>query len=178
MKSLFSSLKSGSISCILRFKIISRRVRSQFEIIPGFLTSLFNFLIGFRIPFAFVNFVQKKRFQKRVTKSAIWPSLSRKRPRKFSLLLVKKRSSFGCSINHLHQLPLRRPSIQCPASSNAFRLLGGLKNCVHLWLKNFPFGSAVRSPPSHFVWFVYFVVENRIPVAPRRTTPLPLLAPA
>ncbi len=38
------------ISCILRFKIISPMVRSQFEIIPGFLASLFNFLIGFRIP--------------------------------------------------------------------------------------------------------------------------------
>ena len=48
----------------------------------------------------------------KVPKRATWPLTSRKRPRKICLSTVKKRSSFGCSINHLHQLPLRRPSIQ------------------------------------------------------------------
>ena len=33
-----------------RFKMISPPVRSQLEMMPGFLASLFNFLTGIRIP--------------------------------------------------------------------------------------------------------------------------------
>ena len=39
--------------------------------------------------------------------NATWPPVPRKRPRKICLSTVQKRSSFGCSINHLQQLPLR-----------------------------------------------------------------------
>ena len=41
-----------------------------------------------------------------VPKRATWPPASGKRPRKICLSTVQKRSSFGCSINHLQPLTL------------------------------------------------------------------------
>ena len=51
--------QSFFISCVLRIKIIFPQVRAQLEIIPGFLASLFNFLIGFRIPLCLCHLCAK-----------------------------------------------------------------------------------------------------------------------